>query len=53
MFSGTFAVISLMVGAVVDKGQVAWQRKELQGAMHDIELGINVSHTIGIYICVT
>lgn len=41
---GTFAVVSLMVGAVVDKGHVAWQRKELQGAMLDIQAGHNITH---------
>ena len=30
--SGTFAVISLMVGAVVDKGTVSWKRQELAHA---------------------
>ncbi|XP_035825356.1 prestin [Aplysia californica] len=44
---GTFAVVSLMVGAVVDKGHVAWQRQELQGAIHDIEAGQNITHSIG------
>ncbi|GFR77833.1 solute carrier family 26 member 6-like [Elysia marginata] len=43
---GTFAVVSLMVGAVVDKGHVAWQRKELQGAMLDIQSGHNISHRL-------
>ncbi|GFO43881.1 sulfate transporter-like [Plakobranchus ocellatus] len=43
---GTFAVVSLMVGAVVDKGHVAWQRHELQTAIHDINLGHNLSHNL-------
>lgn len=44
---GTFAVVSLMVGAVVDKGHIAWQRQELQGAMDDIRTGHNITHSIG------
>ncbi|CAL1537496.1 unnamed protein product [Lymnaea stagnalis] len=43
---GTFAVVCLMVGAVVDKGHVAWQRQELQGAIHDINTGHNLTHSI-------
>lgn len=43
-YAGTFAVISLMVGAVVDKGHVAWQRQELQGAINDINTGHNITH---------
>ena len=45
--SGTFAVVSLMVGAVVDKGHVAWQRQELRGAMLDIQSGHNITHGLG------
>ncbi|KAK3730766.1 hypothetical protein RRG08_015683 [Elysia crispata] len=44
---GTFAVVSLMVGAVVDKGHVAWQRKELKGAMRDFQSGHNLTHSFG------
>lgn len=36
---GTFAVVSLMVGAVVDDGHVAWERKQT----HDILHGNNVT----------
>ena len=36
-----------MVGAVVDKGYVAWQRQELRGAFHDMqEGGHNISNPL-------
>uniref|UniRef100_A0A2C9JCX2 STAS domain-containing protein n=1 Tax=Biomphalaria glabrata TaxID=6526 RepID=A0A2C9JCX2_BIOGL len=43
---GTFAVVSLMIGSVVDKGHVAWQRHELQGAIQDISTGHNITHSL-------
>lgn len=34
-----------MVGAVVDKGHVAWQREELQKALQNISMGNIVTYT--------
>lgn len=42
-----------MVGAVVDKGYVAWQRQELQGAIQDINTGHNLTHSIDGSVMVT
>ncbi|KAH9504783.1 hypothetical protein Btru_061948 [Bulinus truncatus] len=35
-----------MVGTVVDKGYVIWQRQELQGVIQDISTGHNISHSL-------
>ncbi|BFZ10678.1 hypothetical protein BsWGS_13717 [Bradybaena similaris] len=44
---GTFAVITMMIGSVVDKGHVAWQQGELQGAISDLNSGHNITHVLG------
>ncbi|KAK7490012.1 hypothetical protein BaRGS_00018712 [Batillaria attramentaria] len=42
---GTFAVVSLMVGAVVDEGHVAWERQQTQKGM-DFFQGQNLTSSL-------
>ncbi|XP_070193359.1 prestin-like [Littorina saxatilis] len=49
---GTFAVVSLMVGAVVEDGHVAWERQQSQSILQNVSAGLpaqgNLTGTGGI-----
>ena len=38
MLLGTFAVVSLMVGAVVEDGHVSWERQHRQDMIHNLSI---------------
>lgn len=43
---GTFAVVSLMIGAVVQNGHVAWERQRSENLLHNVTsgtLGVNLT----------